>query len=249
MHACTLPPEVIERMTARRGRPYAFERLDPARTALVTIDMQNAFLAPGAVAEVPVAREVVPNVNRLAGAVRECGGCVAWVRTHVYPHEPGGGWPLFFGEILGEQLTRAYLAALARGSDGHRWFERLEMLPGDMEVEKTRFSAFLPGACDLAERLTGAGIDTVLIAGTLTNVCCESSARDAMMRGFRVILVEDANATRSDAEHQAALVNVHQVFGDVRKTDDVIALLAAGASGAWHQPLAFPSERRTPRPR
>jgi ureidoacrylate peracid hydrolase len=53
-----------------------------------------------------------------------------------------------------------------------------------------------------------------------------------MMRGFRVILVEDANATRSDAEHQAALVNVHQVFGDVRKTDDVIALLAAGASGA-----------------
>jgi ureidoacrylate peracid hydrolase len=49
-----------------------------------------------------------------------------------------------------------------------------------------------------------------------------------MMRGLRVVLVEDANATRSDAEHQATLVSIHQVFGDVRPTDDVIRLLDAG---------------------
>ena len=53
-------------MTARRGRPYAFQRLEAARTALAVIDMQNVFVAPGAPAEVPVAREIVPNINRLA---------------------------------------------------------------------------------------------------------------------------------------------------------------------------------------
>ena len=229
MHASTLPPEILERMTARRGRPYAFPQLDPARTALVVIDMQNAFVAPGAPAEVPLARSIVPNINRLAAAVRRTGGRVAWVRTHAYPQEPGGGWPVFFGQIFSPELAQAYVGALTAGSPGHALWDALEAVPGDMQVAKTRFSAFLPGACDLAERLSAAGVDTVLIVGTLTNVCCESSARDAMMRGLRVVLVEDANATRSDAEHQATLVSIHQVFGDVRRTDDVIGLLDAGS--------------------
>jgi ureidoacrylate peracid hydrolase len=104
-----------------------------------------------------------------------------------------------------------------------------------LQVEKTRFSAFLPGACDLAERLMALQIDTVIIVGTLSNVCCESSARDAMMRGFRVVMASDANATRSDAEHVATLVSIHQVFGDVRTTEDVVALLAAGSASGLHQ--------------
>lgn len=222
-------------MTARRGRPYAFERLDPARTALVVVDMQNAFVAPGAPAEVPMAREIVPNINRLAGVVRAVGGRVVWVRTHVHPEDPGGGWPVFFGEIFSAELARGYLQSLTRGAEGHRLWHALEPAPGDLHAEKTRFSAFLPGACDLAERLTALGIDTVLITGTLTNVCCESSARDAMMRGFRVVMVGDANATRSDAEHLATLVAIHQVFGDVRSTDETAALLSAAAPSRLHQ--------------
>jgi ureidoacrylate peracid hydrolase len=227
VHATSLPSEILERMTRRRGRPYAFERLDARRCALVVIDLQNAFVAEGAVAEVPTARAIVPNVNRLAAAVRDAGGRVAWVRTHAYPDEPGGGWPVFFGGIFSPQLARAYVEALTPGSHGHALWPGLAPRDGDMQVAKTRFSAFLPGACDLAERLAAAGIDTVLIVGTLTNVCCQSSARDAMMRGFRVVLVEDANATRSDAEHLATLVSIHQTFGDVRRTDDVIGLLGA----------------------
>ena len=70
-------------------------------------------------------------------------------------------------------------------------------------------------------------IDTVLIAGTMTNVCCEASARDAMMDGFKTILVADANAARSDAEHLSALVNVVQFFGDVRATDELLEILAS----------------------
>jgi ureidoacrylate peracid hydrolase len=235
MHPSSLPAEILQRMTARRGRPYAFPRLDAARTALVVVDMQNAFVAPGAPAEVPVAREIVPNINRLARQVRVTGGRVAWVRTHVHPEDPGGGWPVFFGEIFSPELSRGYLKALARGSEGHRLWHELEPQPGDLQVEKTRFSAFLPGACDLAERLMALQIDTVIIVGTLSNVCCESSARDAMMRGFRVVMASDANATRSDAEHVATLVSIHQVFGDVRTTEDVVALLAAGSASGLHQ--------------
>jgi ureidoacrylate peracid hydrolase len=69
----------------------------------------------------------------------------------------------------------------------------------------------------------------VLIAGTLTNVCCESSARDAMMENFRVVMLSDANATRSDAEHMGALVTIALSFGDVQTVDEATGFLAAGA--------------------
>ena len=70
----------------------------------------------------------------------------------------------------------------------------LDVLLGDEMVPKYRFSAFLPGASDLPARLRARGFDTVLITGTVTNVCCESSARDAMMTNFRVVMVSDGNA-------------------------------------------------------
>lgn len=61
MHPSALPQSVLDRMTARRGRPYAFPSIDPRHTALVVVDMQNGFVAPGAAAEVPPTREIVPN--------------------------------------------------------------------------------------------------------------------------------------------------------------------------------------------
>lgn len=76
----------------------------------------------------------------------------------------------------------------------------------------------------LAER----GIDTVLITGTVTNVCRESSARDAYTLGYRVIMVADANAARRDADHNAALHTIYRTFGDVRPTSEVLELISAG---------------------
>jgi ureidoacrylate peracid hydrolase len=67
----------------------------------------------------------------------------------------------------------------------------------------------------------------VIIVGTLTNVCCESSARDAMMLNYRLVFVADANAALNDAEHNATLTSLLRVFGDIATTDEVIALLAA----------------------
>jgi nicotinamidase-related amidase len=76
---------------------------------------------------------------------------------------------------------------------------------------------------DLAAR----AIDTVLIAGTVTNVCCESSARDASAAGLRTILLADACAARTDAEHNATLHTIYRSFGDVRPTAEALALIAA----------------------
>lgn len=77
--------------------------------------------------------------------------------------------------------------------------------------------------------LAARGVDTVLIAGTVTNVCCESSARDAATLGHRVVMVADANAAGSDDQHNATLHTFYRSFGDVRGTADVLAMIAAGA--------------------
>ena len=77
----------------------------------------------------------------------------------------------------------------------------------------------------MPEKLKAQGIDTVLIAGTMTNVCCEASARDAMASGFKTLVVADANAARSEAEHVASLATMAQFIGDVRTTGEVLELL------------------------
>ena len=76
------------------------------------------------------------------------------------------------------------------------------------------------------------GIDTVLVAGTKTNVCCESTARDAMMRDYKVVMVSDANGARYDEDHLAGLTSFFQSFGDVRTTEEVIGVLLAPANAA-----------------
>ena len=92
-------------------------------------------------------------------------------------------------------------------------------------MRKDRFSAFIQGASELEQRLRRAAIDTLVVVGTLTNVCCDSTARDAMMRNFKVVMVGDANAAHSDADHNASLAAFLQVFGDVMTSDEVIARL------------------------
>ncbi len=86
-------------------------------------------------------------------------------------------------------------------------------------VEKQRFSAFTPGTSDLNAILREQGIDTVLITGTLTNCCCESTARDAMQHNYRVLIAADANAALTDEEHAATLHNMAFVFADLYSTD------------------------------
>lgn len=216
-----LPEAVIKAAAERRGRPHVFDTVDPAKSALVVIDLQRAFMDPGAPSEVPQARSIVSNVNRLAGAMRTAGGRVVWIRATF----DKAGWPNFFDYMVNPQLSGRILDALQEGNDLHALHDGLDVQDGDMIVNKYRLSAFLPGTSNLPILLRTAGIDTVLIAGCMTNVCCDSSARDAVMTDFKTIMVEDANATRTDEAHIGALTTFLQSFGDVRTTDDVAAML------------------------
>ncbi len=99
------------------------------------------------------------------------------------------------------------------------------MKPEDRIITKRRFSPFIVGASDLHDVLQDLGIENLIVAGTATNMCSESTARDAMMLDYKVVMVEDANAARYDDDHLAGLTSFYQSFGDVRTTDDVINMI------------------------
>ncbi|MGY6536561.1 MAG: isochorismatase family protein [Pararhodobacter sp.] len=224
MHPSTLPDDLQAHLIARHGRLHRFAPLPPARCALVVIDMQHIFCAEGALLEVPMARAIVPAINRMARAMRAAGGAVVWVRSAFPPSQRD--WHVMFDAVMPPDFGARICDSLQHGRPEHALFDGLTPEPEDIEVEKDRFSAFLPGACPLPDMLRARGIDTVLIAGTMTNVCCESSARDAMMENFRVILLSDANAARSDAEHMGSLITIARSFGDVQQVDEAIGYLS-----------------------
>ncbi|MFM0593350.1 isochorismatase family protein [Paraburkholderia dilworthii] len=222
MHKINIPDTIVARAVARRGSVCVYDSLEPTRTALLVVDLQNGFVAPGYPGELPVAREIVCNVNRLAAALRDAGGHVFWIKhTQIGPGEPA--WDRFveFASDWGQGLGRT----LVPGHAGHELYPELDFREGDDVVLKTRFSAFIQGSSDLHERLQARGIDTIIVTGTVTNVCCESTARDAMMLNYKVHFVADANAARTDEEHNAALSNMMLWFSDVRTTDELINLV------------------------
>jgi ureidoacrylate peracid hydrolase len=222
LKGATIPDLVVQRVVARRGVEHSFAELDPTRTALVVIDLQHAFMneAVGH-AVVPSARDIVPAVNRLAAAVRQTGGGVFWIKM-THDDRCLEDWSVAF-ELATPAMREKRIAALSEGTLGHELWPELEVRPEDEVVRKYRYSAFLPGTSDLPERLRARGFDTVLITGTVTNVCCESSARDANMTNFRTIMVSDGNAANSQEEHDASLTAFYNVFGDVMDTDMIIA--------------------------
>jgi ureidoacrylate peracid hydrolase len=221
MHRYVLPEWVKERVLRRQGKLFANETIAAAHSALVVVDMQNYFCAEGFPAEVPLSRTVVPNINRLARAMRAAGGTVVWVQTDSA--EALTRWGNHHKYMLTPERVQKRLAGLDAKSDGFRLFGELEPVGGDLRVRKTTYSAFMPGSSDLDAQLKARGIDTVLITGTATNVCCESSARDAMLRDYRVAMISDGNATWTDEEHAGTLNTFAIFFGDVMTTDEALA--------------------------
>ena len=229
MHKVEIPQWATELAPARRGKLHVHQNLDPAKTALIVIDLQNAFMIEEvAVAHVPFAVEIVPNVNKLAAAVRRSGGKVFWIKQTV-DDASCIAWSEWLN-MMRPGVRDGLVRNLAPGSRGHAIYAELDIKPEDEIVEKLRFSAFVQGSSDLPHRLCTQGYDTVLITGTVTNVCCESSARDAMMLNFKTIMVSDANAARTDAEHNATLATFYAIFGDVMDTAFLIARLEANAA-------------------
>jgi ureidoacrylate peracid hydrolase len=224
-----MPQWAIDRAMQRRGRLHVFDDLDPKKSALVVVDLQNGFMVPEHTpTPVKTAIGTVPAVNRLAAALRETGGKVFWIKNTT-DENSRREWSNFFGMGRPEVMQERFDMFRA-GAPGHKIYPGLEVLPADEIVYKYRFSAFIQGSSDLPKRLKQGGFEYVLIAGTVTNVCCESSARDAMMLNFKTIMVSDGNSAHSDAEHTATLAAFYAVFGDVMDTDMAIANLRRNAA-------------------
>ena len=223
MHKFEMPKDYVERVTSRQGRAHTCESFEPGKTALVVVDMQNYFMHESQQSACPMAQKVVDNVNRLAAATREARGKVVWIQN-MTPEESRASWNMLQERYLAQYRDRR-MDSMKPDAFGFQLWSTLDVKPDDIRVTKRRYSAFIQGSSDIEIKLKDNNIDTVMITGVATNVCCESTARDAMMRNYRTLMVADCCAAATDEEHAATLGNFYLFFGDVQTTDEIIARL------------------------
>lgn len=221
IHAWHIDPRQYQRHEQRRGKRHAFNHLDPRHTALIVVDMIPFF-----VNENPYCRGIVPNIDVLAQRLRQAGGLIVWVLPAIADEISEVS-----KEFLGSEIAEMFNKSAGNGPLHERVWHEFDIHPDDLLMEKSASSAFFPGKSPLPELLEERSIDTVLITGTVTNVCCESSARDASTLGYRVIMVADANATVNDDMHNATLQTIYRTFGDVRPTSEVLELIGDDGNG------------------
>ncbi len=218
-----LRPDHIEKITVRDGVPHSVTKLDPGDTALLIVDMQNFYMKQGASSYCPYAQAIVPNVNRLVDAARRFGSPVFWLRN-VTNNEAFKTWTRHYDRMSQARID-IRKRELAKDGDGFQFWHEMDLRETDRKIEKTRYSAFIPGASNLQKILAEYSADTLIICGVATNVCVESTARDAMMMNYRTILIEDACAANSKEAHEVSLNSLYLNFGDVQTTDMIINVM------------------------
>ncbi len=192
-----------------------FFEIEPRRCALLVIDMQNAFVAEGAPFETPGARAMIPRLRQLIELARGAGVPIVWTQSD---HRPPYG-----GLMLRKFPAIARDRVLWRGEASYEMYpEMTQPREGPLEyrIVKHKFDAFFETGLDAILRFHHA--DTVIITGTATNACCESTARSAFMRDYKVVFPSDANATFDPAMHEATLKNIELLFGRVMTTADLL---------------------------
>ena len=214
----------------RRGKlggPFVWD-INPKRTALIVIDMQNCFVDPQGGLYSPAFKDQVPRINQIARACREYGILVIWVQFATRADCLDLGYTLM---ITPEEALSSPMWHI-EGTKGAELYPELEIHDEDLIVPKKRYSAFIAGSSPLDRILRFTDKDTVIIVGGATNVCCGATARDAMMLDYKVIFVADANAPlclpsmkrcSPDEVHQAELINLGTFFAMVCTTDELIA--------------------------
>ena len=212
-HKIEIAQQAIDISLRRRGRIQPFPTIEASKTALLVVDMQTGFVAPGGVAEIPVARKIVPQHQSPGRRLAPGGRHGRLDHLHLRSRRRAR-----LDDLL--QLhhhrrgCRSVPPGVRRGASPSTalWHE-LDRRPADPVISKNRLTPFADPARKLETLLRASGIDMVLVTGTVTNVCCECTARDAAMRNFKTIMIADANASRNDAEHNATLSIFLQAFG------------------------------------
>jgi ureidoacrylate peracid hydrolase len=226
-------------MATLAARPQPLD-LDLARTALVVVDMQNAFASKGGMFDlagfdISGAAPVIEVNRRLLQAARAAGLKVVYLQMSFKPDLSDGGGPDSpnYHKELGLRMMRRQpeLAGklLVDGTWDWQIVDALKPAPGERVVRKSRYSGFC--RTDLEEHLLTSSVRYLLFTGIATNVCVESTARDAFFAEFWPILIEDAmNHSGPDFTRQATLWNFEHVFGWVTRSDDVLAALRSQAA-------------------
>jgi biuret amidohydrolase len=213
---------------------------------MIVVDMQNDFVQEGAPIEIPRARAMVPRLNRLLNV------CRAHPIPVIYIHHVIRGGDIDAGRLADHHEAIRNNHAIIAGTPNVEIYDELKPQPGDLVVAKPRYSAFY--GTDLEAILRSKGIDTLIISGTVTNVCCESTTRDAFSRDDKVIFLSDGNAAgdlpdmgfgpvSAEESQKVVLTVLAMCFAQVSSIDQVIAeieQLPAGttAGEAWSQPAA-----------
>lgn len=205
--------------------------IHPAEAALLVIDMQKAFLDPAGVMYLPQAAEIIPTVARAVELCRAAGMAIVWTRMS-HDALPGASYCELFPQHFNENGS----PLLTCNTPDYEIPPELGPQSSDIYVDKTAYSAFR--GTDLEERLRGLGCDTTVICGIATNVCCESTARDAFALGFRVIVLSDATAAGSRQAHEASLRTLALAFGWVLTTDELLSAMLAEGPGSLLHPSA-----------
>ncbi len=205
----------------------------PASLALVNVDVQNCFVADSPLA-CPEALEVIERINRLAATCRAAGILVIHV-SHVLQADGSNAG------VLAEISPVVKQGLIARGSRSAALHAALVVDERDLLLEKPRFGAF--HGTDLEHLLRSRGINSVMITGISTTVCCETTAREATVRDFRVFFLRDGTASSgigdlSAAEvKRAACATLGRMFAQVLTVEEMIDKLARVASANAHRGL------------
>jgi len=213
--------------------PYTVDEVDPSKTALLVIDMENDFVAPGAPMETPAGRAMVPVLKRVIDVCRGHGMPVIFT-AHV--HRRDGSDMGLYEDLYPAIGSRA---GLVDGEEGSEIYSAIAPQPGDFLIKKHRYSAFY--GTDLEIILRGLGVETVVISGVTSENCCHATARDALFRDFKVIFLSDANATHdypdtgwgalsAEDVHRATLVVLSYSTAHVMTSEDLLRRVVGGSN-------------------
>jgi len=197
---------------------WEFER---DRSVLLVIDMQNDFVLDGAVMQVREAKNQLPRIKKLIGKCRELGVPVIYTIQETDP---------VYCPLEVAAFPRLKDSGMRKGTQGMQIVDELAPSPDDIIIRKRRFSAFYQTDLEIILRnIRGAInlVDSVIICGTVTNICCESTARDAYFRDYKVVFGTDVCSANTLESHNATLANM-EIFGRIMSCDAIISALEYG---------------------
>ena len=227
------------------ARPAPFE-FDPNRTAVLVVDMQNDFAAPGGMfdrANIDIAgvQSIVPNVRAVLDAARDAAILVVYLKMGFGPDLADAGYPTSPTWLKHVPLDVGAAVTSPNGTPSRIlirdcWNTDIvsELTPqaDDVVLYKTRYSGFFGTSLD--DVLRGRGVSSLIVVGATTSVCVESTVRDAMFRDYHCLVVSDATAEPIAADsprsnHEASLLTLELLFAHIATSSDVVASLSAAS--------------------